>query len=681
MYFLHLVIKLHLPKIREIIMNKGLFGKILWIDLSNDNIKEEKLPSEVYREYLGGYGLGCKLIFENTSREYDPLGPDAIFGFFPGLFTGTTAPFSGRYMVAGKSPLTKTWGDANSGGTFGPEIKRCGYDAILFKGISEKPKYLLINGDDIALFDASDIWGLDIIEAENKLRNKHGKFIKTAGIGQAGENLSLISGIANDKGRIAARSGLGAVMGSKNLKMLAIKGNMKVDYYDRENFIAHVKSYNSENKIDKPGFFLKRLINVAPRLAKTIRRFHMNTSMSPTVMRQLWRRYGTATGNTVCAETGDSPIKNWSGIGIINYPYSISKAISAVEIEKYKTRDYGCFSCPVQCGAILKVPELNLEETHQPEYETCAAFGGMVLNDDLISIFEINELCNRAAIDTISVGGTVAFAIECFENGIITEEETGGLKLDWGNSKNIVELVKLIIEREGIGNILADGTKKAAEILGKGSERFAIHSLGQEIGMHNPRIFPSLGFSYAFDPTPGKHTNASVDMAIGMRDPATFLKGLKVSKNWDENNKTKAKTQKLINGVTQVINCAGLCMMSNYFGQYPLIELIQSLTGWNYSIKEIVETGLRIQTIRQAFTLREGIEIANNRVNGRIIGNPPDNRGPTKGKTIDYVELYSKVCEEYGWNPKNGYPLIETLEKLNLNFAIEHLYKSQLVIM
>ncbi|MHA1343795.1 MAG: aldehyde ferredoxin oxidoreductase N-terminal domain-containing protein, partial [Promethearchaeota archaeon] len=254
-------------------MNKGIFGKILWVNLSNENFKEEELSEKTYRQYLGGYGLASKLIYENTPPKYDPLGSDSIFGFFPGLLSGTPAPFSGRYMVAGKSPLTGTWGDANSGGTFSNEIKKCGYDAILFKGIASSPKYVAIIDGSKEIFDASDLWGLDIIEAEKKLKEKHGKNIKTAGIGQAGEKLSLIAGIANDKGRIAGRSGIGAIMDSKKLKMLVLRGKEKVQITDRETFMEYVKLYNKKSQVKKPGFITRSILKMIPKLAKTMRRF------------------------------------------------------------------------------------------------------------------------------------------------------------------------------------------------------------------------------------------------------------------------------------------------------------------------------------------------------------------------------------------------------------------------
>ena len=654
-------------------MRTGFFGKVLWINLTEGSFEEKSIPEEIFRQYLGGYGLAVKLIYENMPAKIDPLNPESIFGFFPGLLTGTAAPFSGRYMIAGKSPLTGTWGDSNCGGTFGPEIKKCGYDAIIFEGVSNTPKYVLIQGDKKEILDASDIWGLDIIETELKLKEKHGKFIKTAAIGQAGENLSRISGIANDNGRIAARSGLGAIMGSKKLKALVLKGNKKISIYNREIFMELVKTYNKSGTQKEPNKLIRSILKNVPSLAKTIRRFRVGFAGPPKMIREIYKSFGTSVANTISAETNDSPIKNWNGIGMYDFPFKKSKNLSAIEIQKYKIRDYGCFSCPVQCGGILKVPELNIEETYLPEYETCCSFGALLLNNDLLSILEINELCNRAAIDTISTGATIAFAIECFENGILTLEDTDRLKLTWGNSKVIIELVKKIINREGIGDILADGSKIAADKIGKQSIKYAITSLGSEIAMHNPRVFPSLAFTYNYDPTPGRHTAASIDF-IDIGPVNKFQKGFKLPKGWKRDKKKKQIGQMLVTSFHQVLNSVGLCMFSTLFGSYPFIDLINNFTGWNVSVDELIKIGLRIQNLRQAFTIREGIDIAGNTIPGRVSGHPPDERGPTKGLSIDYREFYEGYCTQMGWNPKNGYPLKETLKDLDLEFVIKDLY-------
>ncbi|NHJ21690.1 MAG: hypothetical protein EAX91_12150 [Candidatus Lokiarchaeota archaeon] len=654
-------------------MFEGYFGKILWIDLSSEKISVQEISEEMIRQYIGGYGLACRLIYENNRPKKDALSPDSLLGFFPGLLTATPAPLSGRYMVAGKSPLTNTWGDANSGGTFGPEIKKCGFDGILIKGTAQSPKYISIFDNNIEISDASKLWGLDIIEAENKLKTQHGIFIKTAGIGKAGEKLSRISGIANDRGRIAARSGLGAIMGAKKLKMLVLKGKNQVKYHDKELFLNLVKEYYKENNPKNISSFEKQFFGKFMNMVKTLRRLKIGMNASAKIKRGISRNFGTCSGNTYCAEVGDSPIKNWSGIGMYDFNYDRTRDISAFEINKFKIREYGCFSCPVQCGAILKIPELNLEETHLPEYETCSAFGSLLMNSDLLSIIEINEMCNRAAIDTISTGSTVAFAIECFEKNLITKDDTNGLELQWGNSKAIVELVKMIIERRGIGDILADGSKKASELIGKNSKQYAITSLGSELPMHNPKFINSLGFSYAYDPTPGRHTTASIDyMEAGPFDD--FEKKLMFPKKRKSDYHQKIKSQIIATGFHQVLCASGLCMMAPQFGYYPFLDLINALTGWEMDIDECIKIGIRIQTLRQAFTLREGVDIAKNVLPGRSIGDPIDERGPTKGVKVKYEQFYKDYCKEIGWNPDNGYPLERTLKNLDLDFVRKDLY-------
>ncbi|MFX1444799.1 MAG: aldehyde ferredoxin oxidoreductase family protein, partial [Promethearchaeota archaeon] len=417
-------------------MPNGYMGKILWVNLSDEAFKEEQLSDEIYRQFFGGYGLATRLIYENLPAKVDPLSPDALLGFFPGLLTGTVAPLSGRFMVAGKSPLTGGWGDANCGGYFGPEVKNCGYDAILVKGAATGPKLIVIIDDDKQILDASDLWGLDVVQIENKLAEKYGR-VQVASIGQSGEKLSLISGIVNDKGRIAGRSGLGAVMGSKKLKAIVLKGKKDISLADKESVLNLTKEYN--DSIAKGGGLVTG-----------------------------FKTFGTTMGNTFCAQTGDTPIKNWGGTSVEDFPVERYNNLAGMEINKYREKPYGCFSCPVRCGSIMKLPELGLEETHRPEYETCASFGHLLLNDDLMSIFMINDLCNRAGIDTISAGGSVAFAIECYENGILNKVDTDGLELSWGNSTAIIDLTKKIINREGIGDLLADGCKIASEKIGKG---------------------------------------------------------------------------------------------------------------------------------------------------------------------------------------------------------------------
>ncbi len=327
----------------------------------------------------------------------------------------------------------------------------------------------------------------------------------------------------------------------------------------------------------------------------------------------------------------------------------------------------------------MKIPELGIEETHRPEYETCAVFGPLILSDDLLSIFTLNELCNRAGLDTISVGGTVAFAIECFENGLLNKDDTDGLELTWGNSQAVIELVKKMISREGIGDILADGCKRASEKIGKGSEQYAITAAGQELGMHDPKLMRSLGFAFNFDPTPGKHTNPSVDQAgAGILSQNALIEGFILPKDRSKMGDDRAEGNKLIVSLMQFSNSLGLCWFSTMFQKYPMLEVIEATTGWDMSIEELIKCGLRIQTLRQAFTIREGVILAEHELPGRASGNPPLESGPLKGKTIEYKEEYKGYCEKIGWNPINGYPLKDTLIDLNLEFVIKDLYTQKM---
>lgn len=625
-------------------MENGFFGKILVVNLTDESFNEIELSKEYYRQYYGGYGLACRLLYEKMPPKTSALSPEAIFGFFPGLFTSLTVPFTGRYMVAGKSPLTGTWGDANSGGTFGPEIRKCGYDGILIEGVADNPKYISIIDGVKEILDATDLWGSDCMETEDKLKKRHNA-AKIACIGQSGENLSLISGIVNDMGRIAGRSGFGAVMGSKKLKALVLKGSKKLQIADNNKLKMLVTDYNKGVSIESSSI-------------------------------QNWRTFGTTAGNVFSGKIGDSPVKNWGGNTDDDFPVERFQKLSGEEIIKYKKKDYGCFSCPLQCGAIMKVEELGIDEMHLPEYETCATFGSTLLNDDLMSIFKLNDLCNRAGIDTISAGITIGYALECYENGIIDKEDSGGIELTWGNAEAIIELLIKMISRDGIGDILADGVKIASEKIGKGSEKYAMHSMGQELPMHDPKVISSLGSTYAFDPTPGRHTAASVEYyARGPIKEGKLFEGFTLPMKFEELGNDRYEAMKKITGLYQTSSSLGLCWFSWMIRQpYPLVKFIKAVTDWDISMDELIESGLRIQTLRQAFTLREGIKVMDNKMPGRSIGDPPFESGPSKGRTVDYIKEYKGYCDKMGWNPENGIPLKDTLISLNLDFVIKDFY-------
>ncbi|HMF32004.1 MAG TPA: aldehyde ferredoxin oxidoreductase C-terminal domain-containing protein, partial [Candidatus Lokiarchaeia archaeon] len=469
----------------------------------------------------------------------------------------------------------------------------------------------------------------------------------------------------------AARSGLGAVMGSKKLKAIAISKIGTVPVADKKALAEITKTYNNRlNK--KPGAFYKILSNSMPKLAKLLRWVKMPLAGPAKLMFEVYHNYGTSSVNSVSSEIGDSPVKNWGGIGYIDFPQAKARNIAGQKFIKYKVKSYGCATCPVQCGAILSAPDIdpNLQETHRPEYETSCMFGTLCLNDDLKSILKLNEMCNRAGIDSISTGSSVAFAIECFENGILTVEDTGGFELHWGDADAIIKLTEMIISRKGLGDILADGTKRAAERIGKGSEKYGIHAGGEELPAHDPRLAPSLALSFTTDPTPGRHTTASINFAeIGPIND--YLPGVKVPKGDKKDFAKLAEGQKVITGIQQSFCSLGLCMFTTLFGSFPLLELVEAATGWKITPEELIKTGWRIQSMRLAFSLREGVNPYTTTLPGRAWGEIPAEKGPHKGKTIDYKEMNRRYYEAMGWDSITGIPTKESLEAVGLGALYE----------
>ena len=481
-------------------MGKAHMGKILMVDLSAGTIHEEAVPDGVYAQYLSGMGLGAYILYHRIPAGADPLGPDNLLGFCSGTLTATGSFFSGRWTLVGKSPLTGCWGDANCGGTFSPAIKRCGYDAIFFSGISESPVYLYVKNGRAQLRDASPLWGRDAIETEECLKETHGSKAAVAVIGPAGERLSLIYGVCNDRGRIAARSGLGAVMGSKRLKAVVLDGVQRI--------VA-----DNPAQMKKLSRQCAKWVTFPVPLASGRTLAYMGTAMRLTpvlfpqdglLYRSILQKWGTGGMNQLSIEMGDAPVKNWEGSNV-DFPLKKSRKINPDLIKETEIVKYHCYSCPLGCGGICSLPG-DSATVHKPEYESILALGGLCMNEDLDSIYHLNELLNRAGMDTISAGGAAAFAIECFEKGLITEEDTGGLRLTWGNTEALTALIEKMIRREGIGDLLADGTKVAARKIGKGADRFAVHAGGQEPAMHDGRNDPGFNVHYSLDAAPGRHT-------------------------------------------------------------------------------------------------------------------------------------------------------------------------------
>ena len=661
-------------------MAGAYLGKILFVDLTEGTITEEKLPDEIYEKYLGGYGLGAKICYDRIPKGADPLGPDNILGFCPGLLTGARALFAGRFMVVGKSPLTGGWGDANCGGYFAPEIKKAGFDGIFFQGVSKKPVYLLIKDDKIELKDAAHLWGKDALETEVALREELGDSkLQVATIGESGEKLSLISGIVNDRGRIAARSGLGAVMGSKKLKAVAIRGRGKVAVADRNQMIQLSRQFLE--RFQKGKFlekdFLGKILSLAGRLIRILPSPPRHEGLT---WKAVLRKYGTGGITAMAAHGGDSPVKNWKGSGYHDFPLKSSKKLSDEALLKHQVKKYNCINCPLGCGHIMKVEggAYPLEETHKPEYESLCSFGALTLLDDLDTVMKLNDICNRAGIDTISCGAAVAFAIECFEKGLLTSEDAGGLHLRWGDGRSILQLTEKIISREGLGDVLADGVKRAAEKIGKNSAEFAIHAGGQELPMHDGRFDPGYAVGYECEPTPGRHTiisNTYIELMELDRLFKTKKLPMVASRRERFSPHGKAGLLVLNSKYVQVGNSAGLCVFGLQLGdKIPMFKWLNAATGWKLTDEDYMKIGHRIETIRQAFNVREGIKPKDFRMTARAAGKPPLTQGPNHGITLDMETLGRDFYKEYGWDYDTGMPLKFTLEQLGLGEVQTDLY-------
>ena len=654
--------------------NKGYMGCILWVNLTDGSFKEEKIPDKIYEQFLGGYGLAAKIIFDRQRPGLSRFDPGNILAIMSGLLTNGKAIFNGRWMAAGKSPLTGTWGDANCGGDFAPTIKNVGYDGIFIIGKSKKPVYLLIDEDKKKqLLPASDMWGkMDTTETEEHIKRKHGEDFKVACIGSGGENLSLIAGIVNAKGRIAGRSGLGALMGSKNLKALALKGNKIVNAYDEDtvwkNTVKFIKEFDTE------------LVNGFGKIMKNC---------------------GTAGTLTESAESGDSPLKNWLGVGTKDFPKDKANKVDGYSVTRYEVQKYHCYGCPFGCGGICNVPgDPLLKETHRPEYETICGFCTQLLNDDLHSIFVVNELLNRAGIDTISCATTLDWAFEVYEKGILTKKETDGLELTWGNHKAVVEVVKKICRAEGFGAHLKNGLKEAEiyykEHLNVDPERFkqvqAMHVQGQELPMHDCRNQSDdaggldLGVGYEVEPTPGRHTSTFPGWEQYLPKPLAKenerFKHFKFQRKYiDDSEPGPAEVGVRLKNAScgeDIINGAGLCNFGFYFGPNPpLVEWLNATTGWEKDFNGYLEIGQRIKTVRHAFNIREGIDVANIKMPDRARGIPPLKEGPNAGYPKD-PRCWDDAKKEYykamGWDPETAFPLRKTLQKLELHDVEKALY-------
>lgn len=620
-------------------MASGYAGKLLFVDLSEAAIHEEVPGEDLYRAYIGGIGLAARIIIERTRPVVDPLGPSNMLTFTTGPLTATGVYGGGRYAVCCKSPLTGAWADSNGGGSFGPELKKAGYDGVFITGVAAHPVCLVIDAGRARLLDAADLWGADTYETDDALQDRLGRPgpWKIACIGPAGEDRSLLAGIVNEKGRIAARSGVGAVMGSKRLKAVAVRAarGVHIAVADPAGLKAVQKGYADD---------LKR----SP--------FHQGLTAA-----------GTGGGTSALVALGDCPVDNWATTGIDALPTSGN--LDGAKMDAYKLKSYGCHACPVRCGALVRVdqgPFATQGELHRPEYETLAAFGPLCHNDNVEAVMRANEICNRFGLDTMGVGAAVAFAMECYDKGLIHASDTDGLDLRWGDAEALVALVEAMAGRRGFGALLADGSKAAAEALGRGTEEYAMHVAGRAIPYHDPRMAPSSGTFYISDAQPAQHMGPQGMAVLEQGAPLGADPLLQPGDPGDLFGDYHKKGDLYARGAAymQLLSSAGLCALYGQFYSPPLVELIRPVTGWDMDWREGLEAGRRILTVRQAFNHREGVRPDDFRLPKRF--EVPLAVGPAAGRTVSPEALRRQYFEAMGWDAGTGRPRPETLTALDI---------------
>ncbi|NQU15187.1 MAG: aldehyde ferredoxin oxidoreductase family protein [Desulfobacteraceae bacterium] len=607
---------------------QGYTGKMLRINLTDRSIETIDTDMEMARNYLGGSGF-CTALLADLDWGVDPLSPGNRMVFATGPLTGAPATFCSRYVVAAKSPLTGIWGEAHASGFWGPELKFAGWDAVILDGAADSPVYLSIEDGEVEIRDAGDLWGRDILETEELLRERHqAKKLRVLTIGPAGEKLSFMASIANDH-RAAARTGLGAVMGSKNLKAITVRGTL------------------GYNMADGDGF--KQLMK------------RLNETVMKAPARDALHNFGTDGGMMAFHDFGDVPIKNWSKG---EWSEGAQKVSGAAMSETILTGKSSCRSCLVGCGRVVEVKEGPYAMSGAgPEYETAAAFGPMLLNDNLEAVAKANDICNRSGMDTISTGATIAFAMECYEKGLLSKSDTDGLDLTWGNHEAIVELTRKIGEREGFGAVLADGSKKASEKIGGGSEKFCIVVKGLELPMHDPRAFMSWAVNYATVPRGGCHMYAPTFWL----ERGLLFADLGYDKQPDRfATEGKGVWTKIFHDYCEILESLVICKFSLYANLRgpDFSDMIRLATGWDVSLDELLLIGERIINAKRLILNGLGITRKDDTLPERIL-NMPHSEGGAEGHTPDLAPMLDEYYRARGWD-ENGVPTPEKLESLGL---------------
>ncbi|HEY48868.1 MAG TPA: aldehyde ferredoxin oxidoreductase family protein [Dehalococcoidia bacterium] len=613
----------------------GYMGKILRVDLTSGKIEEQALDEKMAQKYIGGSGLAARIIYDEVGPGVEPFSPDNSLVFAVGPYQGTGIPLSSRYEVATRSPLTGIWAEASSGGWVGPFLKRAGYDAIVIKGKAQKPVYLLVTDAGVEIKDASSLWGKDAYETEEKIRNElEDRDVRVACIGQGGENLVKFAGVMNDMGRTAGRSGVGAVMGSKNLKALAVKGKKTVSIADKGR--------------------LSKLIRGTAKLAKD----------GPVSV--MYNKYGTAILLDIWESIGDVPFKYWArGDAKRGECARIAANIGGAKMQReILTKSYHCYGCPLGCGRLVKVtsPAKYAVEGHGAEYQSSAALGTLCMVDNMAAIAKANDMCNRYGIDTIETGSIIAFAMSCYEKGWIADSDTDGIDLEWGNADAVIAMVDKIGKREGLGDVLADGLIPAAQKIGHDSINIVMHSKGQAFPMHDPRAFPGLAIAYGTSERGACHMHG-----IGWAEPVGFgftsfhIGGKGVKKYSLEGQPLNTKvSQDLADVSDSLVQCKFTVMA--FITPKTQAAMLSAITGQEFDVEELLMAGERMFNLKRLFNCRFGM-IRKDDIIPEMVPVPVTGNYVPKGEELE------KAIDEYyelrGWT-KDGIPTAAKIRELEI---------------
>jgi aldehyde:ferredoxin oxidoreductase len=617
-------------------------AKILHVDLSTRTTRVEEIPEAILRRHLGGGALAAYLLLRDMPPGVDPLGPDNILVFTTSIINGLSLSGTNRYTAAAKSPLTGGYGESEAGGWWAPELRAAGFDGIAVRGRADSPVYLWIKDGQVEFRDASAYWGQLSGEVQEGLEQELGdKRIRVLQTGISGERGVRFAAIVNQLKHFHGRCGLGAVMGAKNLKAIVVRGS----------------------KINAP------VDKVGAKSTLTFFKDHYDRA------RDRFHQTGTAGGLLNLEASGILPTRNFR-----DGSFEHAKAISGQKMAETILVNRGtCYACMVACKREVEVKELGVTPRFGgPEYESLAATGSLCGVGDLNALAKINQLLAQYVLDSISTGVAIAFAMECYEHGIITKADTGGVELVWGSAEAVERMVHLIGRREGIGELLGEGVRRAAERLGRGAERFAMHVKGQELPMHDPRGKKSLALAYALSPTGADHMEAPHDPlyegfhpdghplgGLGLIEPVKML----------DFGPRKVRAYYYTQQVWSFYNSVGMCDFVgtplNALAIERFVDYVNAVTGWNMSLYELMKVGERSNTLARLFNCREGFTPADDVLPQRMhegIGN-----GALKGERVDpdqFLAARRLYYEMAGWDANTGVPTAARLAELEVDTSV-----------